>query len=97
MPAHAGGYFPPAHSEVTALTLETARWLRNMIQFLLQQGKFQANTATFLRSQGSDDAVLEHIYRVHVNQQNQMYASEEESLIAACETVASQNGPLAPR
>jgi hypothetical protein len=93
----AGNYYPSAHSEDTMLTLETSRWLRNMIQYLLQQNKFQTATADFLRKQWGDDAVVEHIYRVHVTQQRQMYASEEESLIAACESVASQPGTYAPR
>jgi hypothetical protein len=92
----AGDYFPAAHSENTALTIETSRWLCNMIHLLIQQGKFKATTATFLRSQTGDDAVLEHIYRVHVNQR-QPYASEEESLVAACESVAGQQGSYASR
>ena len=93
----AGDYYPAARSEDTLLTIETSRWLCNMIHLLLQQGKFKASTATFLRSQVGDDAVLEHIYRVHVNQQRQVYASEEESLIAACESVAEQPGRYAAR
>jgi hypothetical protein len=92
----AGDYYP-ARSEDTMLTLETSRWLRNMIHLFLQQGKFTPATASFLRSQVGDDAVLERIYRVHVTQQQQAYASEEESLIAACESVAEQPGQYAAR
>jgi hypothetical protein len=93
----AGEYHPDARSTDTALTIETARWLRNMVQMYLQQGKFTEPTASFLRSQAGTDAVLEHIYRVHATQQQQVYTSEEESLIAACEMVAGGQSPSGQR
>jgi hypothetical protein len=80
------------HNGAARLEPPTARWLWNDITLLIDQGKLSTPAAAFLRGRADDDATLARIYRVHVFEPTQFYASEEESIIAACEYVARQCG-----
>jgi hypothetical protein len=82
----------PVHNGAARLEATTARWLWNDIAWLIDQGKLSAPAATFLRGRADDDAILAQIYRIHVFEPRQFFASEEESIIAACEYVARQCG-----
>jgi hypothetical protein len=80
------------HNGAARLEVATARWLWNDITLLIEQGKLSAPAATFLRGWADDDATLAQIYRAHVLEPRQFYASEEESIIVACEYVVRQRG-----
>jgi hypothetical protein len=70
----------------------TARWLWNGIALLIEQGKLSGPAARLLRGRADDDKLMARIYRSHVEEPKQFFASEEESVVAACEDVARQNG-----
>ena len=79
------------HNGVGWLEAGTARWLWNDITLLIEQGKLSAPAATLLRGRADDHKFMARLYRTHVQDQKQFYASEEESVIAACEAVARQD------
>jgi hypothetical protein len=80
------------HNGVGWLEAGTARWLWNDIALLIEQGKLSAPAAAFVRGRADDDKFMARLYRTHVQEVRQFYASEEESVIAACEAVARQDG-----
>jgi hypothetical protein len=82
------------HTGVGWLEAGTARWLWNDIALLIEQGKLSAPAAVHLRGRADDDKFLARLYRTHVQDVKRFYASEEESVIAACEAVARQDRHL---
>jgi hypothetical protein len=80
-------YRGPARLEDT-----TSRWLWNAIAMLMARGQLSGPATAFLRGREDDDLVLAQIYRTHTLTPTRFYASEEESIIAACEVVARQYG-----
>jgi hypothetical protein len=83
---------PAPHNGVGWLEAGTARWLWNGIALLIEQGKLSGPAATLLRGRAQDDKFMARLYRSHVEGPKRFYASEEESVVAACEDVARQEG-----